>query len=235
MAIAIKLTVLIPCYNEEEGLKGVIDEINKVLSDFPAAYEILVVDDCSTDRSKEIAQSCGVRVISHPQRLGSGAARKNGINQSRGEIIATLDADASYDPSELPRMLKMMDSYDQVNGLRKCEQGDLKPLRTLVKNMVKSIVRLICGATIPDLNTGFKVFRKADMLPYLNEIPDGFSCVTTMTMLYLAHGKRLKYHPVNYRPRKGRAKFRPLADGWTFFQTAVKTAFLVRKTNRDPW
>ena len=229
-----KLTVLLPCFNEEKGIKGVIEEIKKVLSSYPAPYEILVVDDGSTDNSRQLALDCGVRVESHGQRRGSGAARKTGIRKAGGEIIATLDADGSYDPSALPQMLKLIESCDQVNGQRTAEQGCFKPLRRMVKGFIRCLVRMIGRVNIADLNTGFKVFRKTDMLPYLERIPDGFSCVTTMTMLYLADGKRMKFLPVAYRPRKGASKFHPFKDTWAFYKTAIKTALLVRKTNPFP-
>ena len=131
-AVAWHLSVLLPAYNEERAIRPVLAEIVEALSNDDIRYEILVVDDASTDRTAEMAEQfaaacwqCPVRVIRCPERRGAGAARKVGIRQARGEIVLMLDADGSYPASAIPELLRYFPAYDQVNGARTSEQGSL--------------------------------------------------------------------------------------------------------------
>ncbi len=145
-------------------------------------YEILVVDDGSTDRTAWIVQQfarqcwqCPVRLVQHPQRRGAGAARKTGIRQARGHLVVMLDADGSYPASAIPELLKHFPHYDQVNGARTSEQGRWRWLRRGAKWAIRRLACYLTGTHIPDLNTGMKAFRRDEMLRWLWVMPDGFS------------------------------------------------------------
>ncbi len=232
---ACQVTVLLPAYNEQEAIGQVLAEIVEAMAEEAASYEILVVDDASTDRTADVAEQfaascwqCAVRVIRCPERRGAGAARKIGIRHARGEIIVMLDADGSYPASAIPELLRWFPVYDQVNGARTSEQGTWPWLRRPAKWLIRSLACYLTGHRIPDLNTGLKAFKREAMLPWLWVIPDGFSCVTTMTLAFLTNGYAVKYVPTPYRKRIGRSKFRPIQDTWAYLGTVLRMVLYFR-------
>ena len=152
------LSVVLPSHDEEAAIASVIGEIRAALKNWPGRWEILIVDDASTDATFARAQAEDVRIVRHVERRGSGAARKTGIRAARGAIVAMLDADGSYDPAQLPELLRWYPGYDQVNGARDVERGDVKWLRAPAKWAIRKLAEFISGKTIPDLNTGMKAF-----------------------------------------------------------------------------
>ena len=230
-----QLTVLLPAFNEEEAIQGVLEEIVEALSDEAIRYEILVVDDASTDRTAELAEQfaqscwqCPVRVIRCPENRGAGAARKVGIRQSRGEIVVMLDADGTYPAGAIPQLLRYFPAYDQVNGARTSEQGTLPWLRRPAKWFIRKLACYLTGHKIPDLNTGLKAFRRDAMLRWLWVVPDGFSCVTTMTLAFLTNGYAVKYVPTPYRSRIGQSKFHPVKDTIAYLGTVLRMVLYFR-------
>lgn len=216
------VSIVLPAYNEEEAVGKVIADVKRTMDATDYSYEILVVDDCSTDRTAQVAEQAGARVIRHSINRGSGAARRTGIRAARGEIIVMLDADGTYDAASIPKLLEWFPEYDQVNGARTSEQGTLKPLRILAKEFIRRLAEYLAGTQIPDLNTGLKAFKRSVMLRYLWVLPDGFSCVTTMTLAFLTNGYRVKYIPTPYYPRIGKSKFHPLTDTANYLATVVR-------------
>ena len=235
IASQLRLTVLLPAYNEEQAIGGVLEEIVAALSDEPGGYEILVVDDASTDRTAELAEQfgrtcweCRVRVIRCPERRGAGAARKIGIAQAGGEIVVMLDADGSYPAESIVPLLRHFPAYDQVNGARTSEQGSLPWLRAAAKWFIRKLACYLTGHEIPDLNTGLKAFKRRQMLDWLWVVPDGFSCVTTMTLAFLTNGYAVKYVPTPYRPRVGRSKFHLVKDTLAYLGTVLRMVLYFR-------
>ena len=219
-----KFSIILPAYNEEEAIGKVIDDIKLALdnSKYNNSYEIVVVDDCSLDNTVKIALSKNVKVIERKINGGSGASRKTGILAARGEIIVMLDADDTYTASDIPIMLDYFPEYDQVNGARDSEQGTLKFLRLPMKLFLRKLASYLSKTKIPDLNTGLKAFKKEIMLKYMWVIPDGFSCVTTMTLAFLCNGYKVKYIPTKYKKRLGVSKFHPLKDTSKYLQTIIR-------------
>lgn len=216
------VTILLPCYNEEEALPKVIEDIRKAMEGKNYAYEILVVDDQSTDRSVAVANELGCRVVCRPVRRGAGAARKTGIMAARGDLIVMLDADGTYAAEDIPKMLGFFPEYDQVNGARTSEQGTMPWLRAPAKWAIRKLASFISKQNIPDLNTGLKAFKKEKMLPYLWTVPDGFSCVSSMTLAFLCNGHPVKYFPTAYRKRIGVSKFHPIRDTYNYVLTVFR-------------
>lgn len=216
------VSVVIPAYNEERAIGKVIAGVKDALHSTSYSYEILVVDDASTDGTYEKARSEGVRVIRRPVRRGSGAARRTGIEAAGGEIVVMLDADGSYEPRDIPKLLEYFPDYDQVNGARTSEQGSWKLLRRLAKWLIRKLACYLTSTEIPDLNTGLKAFKKDPMKKYLWVLPDGFSCVTTMTLAFLANGYAVKYVPTSYYKRIGKSKFHPIQDTAAYLNTVLR-------------
>ncbi|HEV3340425.1 MAG TPA: glycosyltransferase family 2 protein, partial [Pirellulales bacterium] len=231
----IQLTVLLPAFNEEQAIERVLAEIVDALAEEPIRYEIVVVDDASTDSTAECAErfaaecwQCPVRVVRSPENRGAGAARRTGIRQARGDIVVMLDADGSYPADAIPALLRWFPAYDQVNGARTSEQGTLPWLRKPTKWFIRMLASYLTGHKIPDLNTGLKAFKREAMLPWLWVVPDGFSCVTTMTLAFLTNGYSVKYVPTAYRPRIGRSKFHPIKDTFAYLSTVLRIVLYFR-------
>lgn len=232
---ALEVTVLLPAYNEERAIEGVLSEIVEALAASRLSYEIVVVDDASTDRTAELAErfaaecwQCPVRVIRSSENRGAGAARKIGVRAARGGVVVMLDADGSYPASAIVELLRWFPAYDQVNGARTSEQGTLRWLRRPAKWLIRKLACYLTGCRIPDLNTGLKAFKREAMLPWLWVVPDGFSCVTTMTLAFLTNGYAVKYVPTPYRPRIGRSKFHPVKDTLAYLSTVLRMVLYFR-------
>jgi len=206
------VTVLMMCYNEQEAIAKVIGQIRRAFEGKKYSYEILVVDDGSTDKSAAIAQGLSCRVIRLAQNRGAGAAFKTGVNLAQGVIIAMLDADGTYTPADIPKMLEYFPDFDQVNGARTSEKGDLPLLRSPAKWLLRMFVSLLVLKKIPDLQTGLKAFKREMMLSYLWIIPDKFSHCPLITLAFLCNGHPVKYIPTEYHTRIGRSKFHPIKD-----------------------
>jgi len=223
------VTVLLPAYNEEQAIEHVLAEVVAALADEPLKFEILVVDDASSDRTVAYAERfaarctrCEVRVLRRRENGGAGAARKDGVRAARGEVVVMLDADGSYPAASVRDLLRHFPDYDQVNGARTSEQGTMPLLRRPAKWLIRRLACYLTGREIPDLNTGLKAFKRDAMLEWLWVVPDGFSCVTTMTLAFLTNGYAVKYVPTPYRQRIGRSKFHPIKDTLAYLNTVIR-------------
>jgi glycosyltransferase involved in cell wall biosynthesis len=207
-AESIAISVVLPVYNERGHLDAEITRIKLALEEAGLTYEIIVVDDGSTDGSGEaLLARDDIVLIRFATNRGSGAARKAGTRAARAPIVVWTDVDMTYPNSEIPRLVKELDGYDQVVGARTSEQGTLKALRVPAKALIRWLASYLSGTRIPDLNSGLRAFRKDVAEQFLHLLPAGFSCVTTMTMTFLANGYSVKFTPIDYAPRVGRSKF----------------------------
>jgi len=155
------ISIVIPVYNEEAAIGEDLDTILETMEASGWDYEIIVVDDGSTDRSAEIVRRRPqVRLIQHPHNRGVGAARTTGVRAARGEVIVMTDGDGSYPNRDIPRLLAHIGPYDMVVGARKRETGSLKLLRTPLKLFVRLLASYLTETRIPDLNSGFRAFKK---------------------------------------------------------------------------
>ena len=234
-ATQLQVTILLPTFNEQAAIRSVLTEIVEAMVDEPYRFEILVVDDGSTDATPDLAEQfaadcwrCPVRVVRRPDNRGAGFARKIGVREARGEIVVMLDADGTYPARFIPRVLEHFPRYDQVNGARTSEQGTLPWLRGPAKWFIRQLACYLTGCKIPDLNTGLKAFRREAMLPWLWVVPNGFSCVTTMTLAFLTNGYSVKYVPIDYRRRIGKSKFHPIKDTAAYLSTVLRIVLYFR-------
>lgn len=218
----IEVSIVIPAYEEEMAIGGVLDAVKAVMDATSYGYEILLVDDGSKDKTAQIARARGVRVQQHHDNFGAGAARKTGILQARGDIIVMLDGDGTYPAEAIPGLLEFFPAYDQVIGARQSEQGTHRWLRTLAKAGIKQLAAYLVGKPIPDLNSGLRAFKRALMLRYLYLIPDGFSCVSTMSLAFLANKHPVAYVPIPYFARIGPSKFHPIKDTYQYLLTVIR-------------
>jgi glycosyltransferase involved in cell wall biosynthesis len=202
------VTVVLPVYNEKGHLRAEIDRITAALDASPYSFEIIVVDDGSDDGSgDELRAIPGIRLIQFHQNRGSGSARKAGTHAARGRVVVWTDADMTYPNDEIPNLVKELDGWDQVVGARTSEQGTAKFFRVPAKWFIRRLASYLVETPIPDLNSGLRAFRASVARQYLHLLPPGFSCVTTITMAFLANGYSVKHIPITYSPRAGRSKF----------------------------
>jgi glycosyltransferase involved in cell wall biosynthesis len=155
----------------------------------------------------ELAAIPDIRLIRHPTNRGSGSARRTGTTAAVGRVVVWTDADMTYPNDEIPALVKEMEGYDQVVGARRTEEGTLKVFRVPTKWFIRSLASYLVQVKIPDLNSGLRAFRRDVGLQYMQQLPPGFSCVTTLTMSFLGNGYSVKYVPIDYAPRAGRSKF----------------------------
>ncbi|MBI2871178.1 MAG: glycosyltransferase family 2 protein [Candidatus Omnitrophica bacterium] len=218
-----KATILIPAFNEEEAIPPVIEAVRRAMDSSRIPYEVLVVDDGSTDSTREKALAAGARVISLETNRGTGAARTRGILKAEGECIAMLDADGSYPADRLPELIRGLEACDMTVGARTTEAGTLKFLRAPVKALIKGLAEYMMRRRIPDLNTGMRAFRKKTALRFLYLLPDTHSWVSTITLAYLANGLDVRYMPISYHKRIGRSSFHPLRDTYNMVSLSART------------
>ena len=205
---AVDVTVVLPVYNEAGHLHAELDRIRTSLRASSLSYELLVVDDGSDDGSTDgLEDADDLRVIRLPVNRGSGTARKVGTRAARGEIVVWTDVDMTYPNDRIPELVAELEGFDQVVGARTSEQGTHKAFRVPAKWFIRRLAAYLANTEIPDLNSGFRAFRKSVAEQYLHLLPTGFSCVTTITMTFLANGYTVKYVPIDYAPRAGSSKF----------------------------
>jgi polyisoprenyl-phosphate glycosyltransferase len=202
------VSVVLPVYNERGHVRDEIDRIRRALAASPYSFEIIVVDDGSDDGSEtELPAIEGIRLIRHNRNRGSGSARRTGTTAARGRVVVWTDADMSYPNDEIPMLVKELDGHDQVVGARQTEEGTQRFFRVPAKWFIRKLASYLTETHIPDLNSGLRAFRRSVAMQYIHQLPAGFSCVTTLTMSFLANGYSVKYVPIDYHPRAGTSKF----------------------------
>ncbi|MCS6800720.1 MAG: glycosyltransferase family 2 protein [Chloroflexota bacterium] len=211
------VSVVLPAYNEEESIGLEIERIQRGLVEAGIPFELIVVDDGSSDRTAEIAAHYpGVRLLRHRTNRGAGAARKTGTLAARGEIVVWTDSDLTYPNDRIADFVRKLGDADQIVGARTSEQGSHKFLRAPAKWFIRKLASYLAETDIPDLNSGFRAFRRAVGLRYVDLLPRGFSCVSTLTLAFLCDGYEVRYEPIEYRPRVGRSKFHPVRDAYLY-------------------
>jgi glycosyltransferase involved in cell wall biosynthesis len=222
---ALDVTVVLPAYNEVGHVRAEVDRITQALKASPYSFEILVVDDGSTDGTSEaVAGLPFVRLLRFPVNRGSGTARRIGSAQALGRYVAWTDADMTYPNERIPELVARLESghADQVVGARTSEEGTYKALRVPAKWAIRTLAEYLTQTTIPDLNSGLRVFRRDVARPYLRLLPPGFSCVTTITLSFLANGHIVEYVPITYRERAGRSHFHPVKDAYRYILQVLR-------------
>ena len=217
------VSVVLPVYNEATHLGEELDRITAALRESPYTWEVLVVDDGSDDGSGDLALGRdGVRLLRSARNRGSGAARRIGTLAAAGRVVVWTDADMTYPNHEIPALVADLGDADQLVGARTTEQGTLKALRIPTKWAIRRLASYLSQTRIPDLNSGFRAMRRDVAKQFISHLPEGFSCVTTITMLFLMNGYSVRYKPVEYRPRSGRSKFHWWADTRRYLLQVVR-------------
>lgn len=221
------VTIVLPVYNEAGHIAEEVKRIRASMDASPYSYEIVVVNDGSTDDSTaELARLEGIRLVHFDQNRGSGAARKAGTALGKGDVVVWTDADMSYPNDRIPELVAALDGADMVVGARRSEEGTHKLARVPAKWLIRKLASFLSETDIPDLNSGFRAFRRDVALQFLHLLPAGFSCVTTITMSFLSSGYSVRYIPIDYATRAGRSKFHWWSDTRRYFRQVVRMVLL---------
>lgn len=228
------LSIVIPAYNEEQGISQIIDRIfsvrDRLMSIGLSDMELLVVDDGSRDKTREIASSKekdlpGLHVISHPKNKGYGAALKTGFSHAHGDLLCFMDADGTYPPESLPQLCQMaMDGTDLVIGSRMAgAESQMPPMRRIGNFFFANLLSMIGCEKVTDSASGMRVFRR-DVLDRMYPLPDGLNFTPVMSTRAMHEGLGIAEVPIPYSERIGRSKLSVVHDGLTFLQSIVWTA-----------
>ncbi|MFZ0161783.1 MAG: glycosyltransferase family 2 protein [Kineosporiaceae bacterium] len=225
-----QVSVVLPCFNERDHVVAELERITDALDASSLTYEVLAVDDASTDGTLEVlreneARFPHVQVIAFRRNGGSGTVRRIGTQLARGEIVVWTDADMSYPNERIPELVQVLlddPTYDQVVGARTSEEGSHKWLRLPAKWLIRKIAERLSNQRIPDLNSGLRAFRRSVSLPYLRLLPAGFSCVTTITLAFLSNQHDIKYLPIDYAKRAGTSKFHFTRDAYRYILQVLR-------------
>lgn len=221
------VSLILPCYNEKNGIAGTLDQLQESLKAMQP-YDLIVVDDGSTDGTAETLRQAvqkhpSIRVITHKRNRGYGAALKTGIRQSASELIVITDADGTYPNQRIPELVAACADVDMVVGARTADDVTYPLIRKIPKVFLKAYASWIARQDIPDLNSGMRVFRRNVVERFLNILPDGFSFTTTITLAMLTNSFIVRYVPIGYSPRIGKSKIKPIRDTLGFFQLILRT------------
>lgn len=216
-----EVTVLMPAFNEEGAIANTIKRVKELYPDF----EILVIDDGSTDNTVQEAMDAGANVYPHPYNMGNGAAIKTGLRTARGDWVLMMDADGQHSPEDIASLLEHKDRYDMVVGAR-TKDSQTKIHRDIANKIYNWFASYVTSFNIQDLTSGFRLVRKSVVEQFIYLLPNTFSYPTTLTMACLRNGYTVKYIPIKTRYRIGKSKIKLFKDGSRFFVIIMKVATL---------
>jgi glycosyltransferase involved in cell wall biosynthesis len=221
------ISIVIPAFNEEQAVGGVIAELRALTAQHGVDAEIVIVDDGSRDRTAAAARAAGARVLRHRSNRGYGAALKSGITAATHNIIVITDADGTYPSEYIPLLLEQLKTADMAVGARIGRNVRIPKIRRPAKWMLNKLANYVTSAKIPDLNSGLRAFRREIAMQYFHILPDQFSFTTTITLAMLCDKYAVSYVPIDYRQRTGRSKIVPW-DAGSFAILILRAAMLFR-------
>ncbi|QCO20470.1 glycosyltransferase [Acinetobacter cumulans] len=218
----LKISIVLPAKNES----GAIGETVKKILQLGIIDELIVINDGSTDNTKNIAEQAGAKVISHPYSKGNGAAIKTGARNATGDIIVFMDADGQHDPNDIEKLIeKIEQGYDLVVGAR--QKGSQASLgRGIANSLYNNIATYMTEHKVEDLTSGFRAVRAEKFREFIYLLPNGFSYPTTSTMAFFRAGYSVTYVPIHAAKRIGTSHIKPFKDGMRFFIIIFKIATL---------
>ncbi len=219
------VSVVIPAFNEEGSVTEVVETLLAVLKTSGLAHEVLVIDDGSSDDTAVVAERAGARVVRHRVNRGYGAAIKSGMSAAAHDLICITDADGTYPSEAIPALVKAIgDGADMAVASRTGEHVSIPLIRRPAKWVIRKMAEAVAGMSIPDINSGLRVFKRSQARAFLGILPDGFSFTTTITLALLTNGYEVDYQPIDYGKRVGRSKIRPIRDTFNFATLILRIA-----------
>jgi glycosyltransferase involved in cell wall biosynthesis len=219
----VRISIVLPAKNEAEGLRKTLPLI---IAGFPHA-ELVVVDDGSSDDTRQIAMELGAMVLSSPYSMGNGAAIKRGARAASGDVLVFMDADGQHDPAHISQLLERIEAgHDMAVGSRD-GSGQASSGRRLANAFYNGLASWMTGHAIADLTSGFRAVRATKFREFLHLLPNGFSYPTTCTMAFFRSAYPVAYVPIRVDRRVGSAShIHPFKDGVRFLLIIFKIATL---------
>lgn len=217
------LSVIIPVHDEPASIGEVVAEVVTKIREINIDFEIIVIDDGSTEPVRLTSEKT-LTILRRDRRGGSGSARKCGFASARGKWIVWIDGDGTYSAGDILKLWEAREGFDQVIGARNRDFGRLAWLRIGIKRLLCCRASQKWKRSIPDLNSGLRLFRRDAAEKWTDSLPDGFSCTTTATLAALSNGQRVKFVDIDYVSRSpgARSKFHPLRDTLRFIRTVER-------------
>lgn len=206
------VSVVIPCKNEAGGVGQTVRELHEVLGACPYDYEVIIVDDGSSDNSGAEAMEAGAHVLVHERNIGYGASIMDGITAAKYQAIAIMDADGTYPASMLPDMLQRLETGSLVIGARQWKEENTTTMALMFRRLLYWVILYLTSQRAPDFNSGLRVFWKDEIRKFWGLLCPTFSFTTTMTLLYLITLRNVQFMPIDYAKRIGRSHVNYLRD-----------------------
>lgn len=225
------ISVVIPARDEAETIRNVLDDLLRTLPTVAARFEIIVIDDGSTDHTRETLSPFGdrVRVLTHSFPRGYGASIKHGVAAAQYPWVVCFDADGQHRVEDLRELLRALPGSELVIGARP-QGGDAGWQRKWGKALIRIVVNFIVLADVPDFNSGLRFVRRDLFERYQHLYPNGFSLSTTSTVAFLQAGHEVRFVPTSSRPRTQGTSMVRWQDGLRTIYTAVRLMLLFAPT-----
>jgi glycosyltransferase involved in cell wall biosynthesis len=223
------VTVIIPSYNEEETIGGVIDKTVLAMDSMKLPYEIIVVDDGSRDKTRLNASSHKAIVLSNGKNRGKGYSIRRALQYAQGDIIVTMDSDGEHSPKEIPDLINpLFNGADVVSGSRFLTHNThaTTRLNRIANTMFNLSILTLTGKSVTDSQTGFRAIKR-EVLENFNLESEGYEIETEITVKSLRNGFAFVETPITCERRQDRvSKVRLLRDGMNIFKTILRTSFV---------
>ncbi|WP_426271026.1 glycosyltransferase family 2 protein [Dyella kyungheensis] len=217
-----RLSIILPAKNEGAALKDLLPRLRLAQPD----AEIIVVDDGSTDDTRDICEAAGVSCLSSPYSMGNGAAIKRGARAANGDVLIFMDGDGQHDPADIARLLeKLAQGFDMVVGARdwSSQAGVGRGVANTIYNWLAT---RMTGHAVEDLTSGYRAVKAERFREFLHLLPNGFSYPTTSTMAFFRSAYPVAYVPIKAAQRIGKSHIKPIKDGIRFLLIIFKIATL---------
>jgi glycosyltransferase involved in cell wall biosynthesis len=221
------LSIVVPAFNEAEAIAPQVSSLREVAAKLPFPAEVIVVDDGSSDGTGELAEKAGARVVKNPANAGYGASLKRGIQAATHENIIICDADGTYPVARIPELVREAErGFDMVVGARTGRHYRGSLLKHPWRLVYLELCRFVTGVKIPDANSGLRLFKKKHAFEVFDDLCQGYSFTTTLTLALLSRGKFVRFYPIEYGARIGRSKVRFLIDALRTTQLVAQAIVL---------
>lgn len=220
------ISVVIPAYNEQDAIAATVAGARGVLESAGyEGFEVIIVNDGSSDDTEAEARRAGARVLTNPHNMGYGFSLKRGIEAANNELIAITDADMTYPFDRIiPMIEEKRKGFDLVVGARTGDHYRESFVKMTLRRILRTFVEFVAGRKIPDINSGLRVFDRSTILPYFPRLCNTFSFSTSQTLAYMMTAKFVKYVDIPYHARKGKSHVKLLRDSLKTLQYITEAA-----------
>jgi glycosyltransferase involved in cell wall biosynthesis len=221
-----EVSIVIPVFNEEKNIEDVLLRTNAVMETLEVPYEIIVVDDGSTDKTRWLASKHKVTLLINGTNQGKGYALRKGLRSANGNILVTMDGDGSHRPEDIQDLLTpLLNGADIVIGSRftgKREKGAIKRLHILGNHLFNLLILFLTGKRITDSQSGFRAYRR-EVMEKIKIISRGYEVETELIVKALKNGFVVQEKPIACEKRKaGHTKLNPVSDGFKILKTILR-------------